>query len=69
MSRLLTHAARCSESIPTTIGYTLAAHRRRTGLDDGALAAYLGCPAEALPRLALCRRPDPSSPRPGPLSA
>ncbi len=32
-------------------------YREREGMDDEALAAFLECDPEALPRLALCRRP------------
>jgi hypothetical protein len=39
----------------------LAAYQELHGMDDNALAAYLGCPPDRLSRLALCRRPDPGS--------
>lgn len=40
----------------------LLPYARAEGLDDAALAARLGCPSAALPRLLLCRRPrqDPA---------
>lgn len=44
------------------VASALAVYRddMRLGADD--LAAYLGCAADALPRLALCRRPREDSP-------
>lgn len=35
-------------------------HRRMTESD---LARFLGCPSDALPKVALCRRPGPQTPR------
>lgn len=55
--------ARRAEQDPFFMASALAAFRRLQGLDDDALAAFLRCPAEMLPHLALCRRPDPASPR------
>lgn len=55
--------ARRAEQDPFFMASALAAFCRLQGLDDHALAAFLRCPAEMLPHLALCRRPDPASPR------
>ncbi len=55
--------ARRAEQDPFFMASALAAFRRLQGLDDHALADFLRCPAEMLPHLALCRRPDPTSPR------
>jgi hypothetical protein len=55
--------ARRAEHDPFFMASALTAFRRLEGLDDAALAAFLRCPVEMLPHLALCRRPDPASPR------
>ncbi len=52
---------RCGEICK--LASTLRIYRDLNDLDETALAAYLGCNIEALPRLALCRRPE--SDRPG----
>lgn len=44
----------------------LVDYQRAYDLDDHALAARLGCSADGLPRLGLCRRPDPQSSSFGP---
>lgn len=56
-----TRLARRVEADPSFMAHTLASYRRRRRLDDTVLAAVLRCSVEALPRLALCRRPDPDS--------
>ena len=40
----------------------LAAYEVAHGMDEAALAAWLDCSVEDLPRLGLCRRPDSASP-------
>jgi hypothetical protein len=59
--RLEALAERASQD-PFFLGSLLAAHQRRHGLDDGALAAALGCAPEVLVRLRLCRRPGVAAP-------
>jgi hypothetical protein len=54
-------AARASRD-PFFLGWALAAHQRRHGLDDAALAAVLGCPLDMLTSLRLCRRPGAAEP-------
>src|SRR5579884_606427 len=54
--------ARRAEGHPGFIGYALAAYRRHYGLDDAALAAWLGISPRQLAYLALYRRPDPLDP-------
>jgi hypothetical protein len=54
--------ARRAEHDPFFMASALAAFRRLQRLDDRTLAEFLRCPAEMLPHLALCRRPDPDSP-------
>lgn len=44
------------------LGYALSQYEARTGMDEEALATFLGCPPASLPRLALRGRPDPMSP-------
>ena len=39
----------------------LAGYQALHGMEDDALAEFLGCATGDLPRLALCRRPDPES--------
>ncbi len=55
--------ARRAEQDAAFMASALAAFRRLQRLDDRALAEFLHCPVEMLPHLALCRRPDPTSPR------
>jgi hypothetical protein len=55
--------ARRAEQDAAFMASALAAFRRLQRLDDRALAEFLRCPVEMLPHLALCRRPDPASPR------
>ena len=59
--RLTSDAGR-AESDMTFVGYALAVHRRRTGLDHAALAAWLRCEPEFLTSLAVCRRPSVAAP-------
>lgn len=41
----------------TLLAGLLFAYQEQEGLDESGLAAFLGCDAAALPKLALCRRP------------
>ena len=61
MSDLIARAARALEGCPGVMASALAACRR-TGMTEADLAAWLGLPPHRLPGLALCLRPDPSSP-------
>ena len=61
-SRLLAEAARGAETQPCLVAPMLAAYRRRHGLDDAQLAAYLGCSVPALHGLALCHQPARAAP-------
>jgi hypothetical protein len=53
LSRLASLAA----SRPSLMSSLMQLYREREGMDDEQLAAFLECDTEALPRLALCRRP------------
>jgi hypothetical protein len=44
--------------LPFFVAGALRAYQTGHGLCDAELARFLGCPLEALPGLALCRRPD-----------
>src|SRR5262245_57416656 len=57
MADPLSSIARRAEERPTFLANLLAAYARSEDLDDDALAARLGCPAEQLSRLKLCRAP------------
>ncbi len=56
---LLRHAAERAAEHQFFVASVLLPWARAEGLDDAALAARLGCSVEVLPRLLLCRRPDP----------
>ena len=43
---------------PFFLAGALMSYKDENGLDDAALAAYLGCAVDDLPRLSLCRRPS-----------
>jgi hypothetical protein len=45
---------------PTLLAGPLQLYKEQEGLDDQQLAAVLGCEPEAIPRLALCKRPRPA---------
>lgn len=60
---LAARAARRSHTNPWVIAWALARYRRRHGLDEAALAAWLGLPEVQLVQLALCGRPELRSPR------
>ena len=59
---ILARGARHLAHDPRVIAAALTAHKARTGLDDTALAAWLGISTERLHGLALCLRPDPCDP-------
>ena len=58
----LSSDARRAESDTSFVGYALAAHRRRNGLDHTDLAMWLRCEPEFLTSLAVCRRPSMAAP-------
>ena len=60
---LLRYAAQCAGTNPFFLASLLLAYARAEGLDDPALAHYLGCAPADLPALLLCRRPaaDPAT--------
>jgi hypothetical protein len=62
MSRHLERLARRVESDPFFLAGALAAYQASARLDDQALAATLGCSAEVLTRLRLCRMPAITGP-------
>jgi hypothetical protein len=43
---------------PFYLAHALVAYQRKHGLDDAALADFLGCFISSLPRLGLCRKPE-----------
>lgn len=47
-----------AEADPYFLASTLADHARRRGLTAAAVAAELGCDADTLALVGLCRRPD-----------
>ncbi|HEX8227732.1 MAG TPA: hypothetical protein VF826_00290 [Chloroflexia bacterium] len=53
----LTRLASLATSRPSLMSSLMKLYREREGMDDEHLAAFLECDTEALPRLALCRRP------------
>jgi hypothetical protein len=59
--RILARAAARAEADSFFVASALALYRSLTEMDDGALAAFLGCDEASLPRLALCRRPSGES--------
>ena len=61
MSDALRHLAGRAAADPFFLGFALAEFARSERFDDPGLAAALGCRAEDLPMLRLCRapRPDP----------
>ncbi|MFO0881801.1 MAG: hypothetical protein U0840_31270 [Gemmataceae bacterium] len=62
MSKALERLARRVESDPFFLAAALAAFQASARLDDQALAVKLGCTAEVLTRLRLCRMPAPTAP-------
>ena len=63
MHPIVRRAAAALEGEPSVLASALAAYRHRHGLDETALAAWLGLAPERLPALALCHRPDPTAPQ------
>ena len=59
--RRLASAAARAEAEPFFVASALAAYRALAGFDTTQLAAWLGCPADNLARLSLCRRPEGGS--------
>lgn len=62
-SSLLRYAASRAASNRFFLAGCLAEFSRLHGAGEDELARFLSCSRNALPRLALCRRPDPESPR------
>lgn len=60
--RLLRHAASRASRDPFFLAGDLEAFRIRRNMEDRDLARFLNCRSEVLPKLGLCRRPDPDSP-------
>jgi hypothetical protein len=56
---LTRRAAEQAASRPFFLASVLLPFAQSEGLDDSGLASYLGCPADQLAALLLCRRPDP----------
>ena len=59
---LLRHAARRASQHPFFLAAALERFRIHSGMQEADLAQFLGCDPESLPRVALCRQPDPASP-------
>lgn len=57
MAAALDHMAARVATDPFFLAYSLNEYARREGLDDAALAERLGCSAEALTLIRLCRAP------------
>ena len=62
-TELLRHAARRASQHPFFLAADLEQFRVHRGIQETDLARFLGCSPEVLPKVALCRRPDPESPR------
>ena len=58
---LLRHAALRASKNPFFIAGYIEGFRTRRGVQESDLARFLGCEPEVLPKLGLCRRPDPDS--------
>ena len=58
---MLRHAALRASKNPFFIAGDIEGFRTRRGMQESDLASYLGCDSEILPKLGLCRRPDPDS--------
>jgi hypothetical protein len=58
----LRHAAQRATQHPFFLARPLLAYQAAHNLNDRALAAFLGCAPDDLPRLALCRRPRAAPP-------
>lgn len=53
----LSRIARLASSRHSLMSSLMQLYREQEGMDDEQLAAFLECDVDALPRLALCRRP------------
>lgn len=62
-TELLSHAAKRASQHPFFLAADLEQFRAHRGIHEADLARFLGCSLEVLPKVALCRRPDPESPR------
>jgi len=62
-SDILRHAARRASHHRFFLAADLEEFRSHRGMGEEELASFLGCGPELLPKVALCRRPDPTSPR------
>ncbi len=62
-SDTLRHAARRASRHRFFLAADLEEFRAHRGMEEVELATFLGCGPELLPKVALCRRPDPTSPR------
>jgi hypothetical protein len=62
MSDLIRRVAVAFEADPSRMAAALAAYRAQTGMDEAALAAWLGMDRDHLHGLALCPRPAHASP-------
>lgn len=60
---LLRYAAERAVSKPFYLASVLRAYQELHGMDDEQLGRQLGCDPSDLPRLGLCRRPDPAPSR------
>jgi hypothetical protein len=60
---LLQYAAKRAINSRFFLAESLKEFRINRGMTEDELAAFLGCRSELLPKLALCRRPDPESSR------
>jgi hypothetical protein len=60
---LLRYAARRASQYPFFLAADMDHFRSHLGMEETDLARFLGCLPDFLPKLALCRRPDPDSPQ------
>jgi transcriptional regulator with XRE-family HTH domain len=61
-NHLLRHAAQRALQHPFFLAADLEDFRQQRGMQEADLARFLQCTHQTLPRLALCRRPNPESP-------
>lgn len=59
LNELLCHAAKRATRQPFFLGAALEDFCAHRGMGETALIRFLECPPECLPKLALCRRPNP----------
>ncbi len=60
---LLRHAAHAARAREAFVAFALVAYQSAHDMGDEEMAAFLGCAPTGLPKLALCRRPDPAADR------